>query len=567
MLRQVLDTVPDFWLLISAAVVSFVLVLPSVWLIRRFVPATREGFHAEISAPMLGVVAALFGLLLAFVIIIAYQNFLDADANVTRAADALSSIVRDSEAFPGNGGANVQAAVGSYVRAVVNDEWPQTKQGHQSVLASGGLDAVGAAIQMVNPKSPAQVAFYDDAVTQLNAAVAARRDRLRSVAGGIPSAIGVLILFSSFVIIGYAVLVGSPNFWFHVLGPAAIAMVIAISLVVLVDLSYPFSGSLSISSDPYRSESLAQFFTTPASNQVGLSTSTGGLNDRGFNDLAYRSLLRAEALGVQGDVVLAHSPADYIPNLTALAQNGFSFVIAVGFDQSQAMATVAKEFPKTHFAIVDASSADVGNLPNVEGLLFREQEAGYLAGYAAGLAAKDRGGKAVSTVGGQKLPPVDRYIAGFQAGAKASFPGVKTLNGYSQDFSNPAKCEKVALDQISAGSVVVFQVAGGCGIGALDAAKEQGVWAVGVDADQGKVGPYVLTSALKRVDTAVFDAIQTAQAGKFQGGRDVVYGIAVGGVGIGKFSPKTPTGIAAATRKVEVQMKAGKITNIPTTVK
>jgi basic membrane protein A and related proteins len=518
---------------------------------------------------MLGVVAALFGLLLAFVIIIAYQNFLEADANVTRAADALSSIVRDSEAFPGSGGDNVRAAVGSYVRAVVNDEWPQAKNGHQSVLASGGLDAVGATLQMVNPKSPAQVAFYDDAVTQLNAAVAARRDRLRSVAGGIPRSIGVLILFSSFVIIGYAVLVGSPSFWFHVLGPAAIAMVVAVSLVVLVDLSYPFSGSLSISAEPYKSGSLAQFFTTPASSsfQVGLSTATGGLNDRGFNDLAYVGLLRADALGVQGDVVIANSPADYIANLTALARNGYGFVIAVGFDQSRAVATVAKRFPTTHFAIVDASSADVGSPPNVEGLLFREQEAGYLAGYAAGLAAKDRGGKTVSTVGGQKQPPVDRYIAGFQAGAKASFPGVTTLNGYSQDFSNPAKCEKVALNQISAGSVVVFQVAGGCGLGALDAAREQGIWGIGVDADQGYVGPYVLTSALKRVDTAVFNAIQTAQAGKFQGGRDVVYGIDVGGVGIGKFSPKTPAGIAAATRKVEAQMKAGKITNIPTIVK
>src|SRR5262249_6715558 len=168
------------------------------------------------------------------------------------------------------------------------------------------------------------------------------------------------------------------------------------------------------------------------------------------------------------------------------------------------------------------SNADEGNLANVEGLLFREQEAGYLAGYAAGLAAKDRGGKAVSTVGGQKQPPVDRYIAGYQAGAKAAFPGVQTLNGYSNDFSIPAKCKEVALNQIAAGSVVVFQVAGGCGLGALDAAKERGVWGIGVDADQGYLGTYVLTSALKRVDTAVYNAIKEAQAGNFKGGRDVV---------------------------------------------
>jgi basic membrane protein A len=308
--------------------------------------------------------------------------------------------------------------------------------------------------------------------------------------------------------------------------------------------------------------------TSSSTFKVGLSTDTGGLNDRSFNHLAYLGLLRAEKkLGVQGRVILANSSADYIPNLTALAQQGYNLIIGVGFTEIQAMAVVAKQFPKTHFAIVDVSNADEDNLPNVEGLLFREQEAGYLAGYAAGLAAKDRSGKVVSSVGGQKQPPVDRYIAGFQAGAKAAFPGVETLNGYSQDFSNPSKCKEVALNQIAAGSVVVFQVAGGCGLGALDAAKEQSVWGIGVDADQGYIGPYVLTSALKRVDTAVYDAIETAQAGKFQGGRDVVYGIDHNGVGIGKFSPKAPAGLAGAVRKVEAQMKAGKITNIPTVVK
>ncbi len=310
--------------------------------------------------------------------------------------------------------------------------------------------------------------------------------------------------------------------------------------------------------------------TTTASStfKVGLSTDTGGLNDRSFNHLAYVGLLRAESkLGVQGRVILANSSADYIPNLTALAQQGYNLIIGVGFTEIQAMAAVAKQFPKKHFAIVDVSNADENGLPNVEGLLFREQEAGYLAGYAAGLAAKDRSGKIVSSVGGQKQPPVDRYIAGFQAGAKAAFPGVETVNGYSQDFSNPSKCKEVALNQIAAGSVVVFQVAGGCGLGALDAAKEQSVWGIGVDADQGYIGPYVLTSALKRVDTAVYDAIETAQAGKFQGGRDVVYGIDTNGVGIGKFSPKAPAGLAAAVRKVEAKMKAGKITDIPTVVK
>jgi basic membrane protein A len=144
---------------------------------------------------------------------------------------------------------------------------------------------------------------------------------------------------------------------------------------------------------------------------------------------------------------------------------------------------------------------------------------------------------------------------------------VKTVNGYSQDFEIQAKCKEIALNQIAGGSVVVFQVAGGCGLGALDAAKEKKVWGVGVDADQGYLGSYVLTSALKRVDTSVFDSIKEAKEGKFRGGKDAVYGLDVDGVGIGKFSAAAPKGIPAKIKQVEQQIKDGKITNIPTIVK
>jgi basic membrane protein A len=239
----------------------------------------------------------------------------------------------------------------------------------------------------------------------------------------------------------------------------------------------------------------------------------------------------------------------------------------VGFTEIDALKAVAKQFPKTHFAIVDVSNADEGGLKNVEGLLFKEQEAGYLAGYAAGLAAKAEHGKAVSSVGGQKQPPVDRYIAGFQAGAKAADPGIETLNDYSNDFTAQPKCKEAALRQIAAGSVVVFQVAGGCGLGALDAAHERNVWGIGVDADQGYLGPYVLTSALKRVDTAVFDAIKDAKGGHFKGGQDAVYGLDQDGVGIGKFSVNAPAGIAAKVAKVKADIASGKIKDIPTVVK
>jgi basic membrane protein A len=271
---------------------------------------------------------------------------------------------------------------------------------------------------------------------------------------------------------------------------------------------------------------------------------------------------------VQGRVIEAESTADYVPNLTALARQGYDLIIGVGFTEIQAMGNVASKAPDSHFAIVDVSHKDLTGQPkNVEGLLFHEEQVGYLAGYAAALAAKAAGGNTVSSVGGQKQPPVDRFIAGYQAGAKKAVPGIQTLNAYSQDFVDQAKCKEIALDQIAQGSKVVFQVAGGCGLGALDAAKEKHVWGIGVDADQSFLGPHILTSAEKGVDTAVFLAIKDASEGNFRGGTDAVYGLDKEGVGLGKFSPRAPAGIEEKTKKIEQQIREGKIQNIPTVVK
>jgi basic membrane protein A and related proteins len=301
--------------------------------------------------------------------------------------------------------------------------------------------------------------------------------------------------------------------------------------------------------------------------RVGLITDIGGLNDRGFNHLAYVGLQRAQKqLGVKGRVVQSESPSEYIPNLSALARQGYDLVIGVGFTEIQAMTAAAKRFPGTHFAIVDVSNADVGKPKNVEGLLFHEEQVGYLAGYAAALAAKQDGKNTVSSVGGQKQPPVDRFIAGYQAGAKKAVPGISTPNAYSQDFANQAKCKEIALNQIAAGSDVVFQVAGGCGLGVIDAAGEKKVWAIGVDADQSYLGTQVLTSATKGVDTAVFLSIKDAKEGHFKGGQDAVYGLGQEGVGLGKFSTKAPKDIEPQVRKIEEQIKSGKIKDIPTTV-
>ena len=263
MLRGLIDHVPT-WLLLVVLVGALVgIVLLIVWLIRRLVPPVREGFDAEVSSQMLGVVAALFGLLLAFIVVIAYQNFGDTQNNVGNEADALASVVRDSGAFPQAGRERIRNAVALYVRTVVDDEWPRMHNGKDSARASAAVGGIYTALQGVEPKGPRQVAFYDDSVQQLSTALVARRNRLDEAAGGLPWIIVVLLLVGSIVIIGYTVFVGSRSFWFHAIGAGAIALVLGLSLVVLLDLSYPFSGNLSVSSAPFRSGALAQFF--PAS--------------------------------------------------------------------------------------------------------------------------------------------------------------------------------------------------------------------------------------------------------------------------------------------------------------
>ena len=302
--------------------------------------------------------------------------------------------------------------------------------------------------------------------------------------------------------------------------------------------------------------------------KVGLLTDKGQLNDRGFNELAYNGLKRAEReLGVQGRVLQAATAADYVPNMASLVRQDYDLIIGVGFAQGDAVAKAASRFPDTKFEIIDVDQSGLPGKPtNVVGLLFKEEQVGFLAGYAAGLAEKRQlGGRVVSSVGGMKEPPVDRFIAGYRAGAQEAFRGVKVLNAYSQDWDDVAKCKELALNQIEQGSGVVFQVAGGCGLGALDAAKQKHVWGIGVDADQSFLGPHVLTSALKRVDAAVFSTIKSVQDGSWKGGRNLVFGLSQNGVGLGTFSPKVPQEDRAAIDEIAKQIAAGDI-RIPTSL-
>jgi basic membrane protein A and related proteins len=301
--------------------------------------------------------------------------------------------------------------------------------------------------------------------------------------------------------------------------------------------------------------------------KVGLVTDIGGLNDRSFNALANKGLQDAKAqLGIQGRVITSDQNSDYVPNLSTLAQQKYDLVIGIGFLMAEAVNTVATRFPDTKFAMVDSSQAALKDKPtNVEGLLFAEQEAGYLVGYLSGLYAKEKGFDTISSVGGQKIPPVDHYIAGYQAGAKAANPDIKTLNGYSQDFVDQAKCKEIALDQIERGAGIVFQVAGQCGLGAIDAAKQEGKQGIGVDADQGYLGAHVLTSATKKVDVAVFQTIKSVQDDAFAAGKDTLFDLKNDGVGIGKISSEGAS-LDSQLDPIKEQITGGEL-EIPDTVK
>ena len=302
--------------------------------------------------------------------------------------------------------------------------------------------------------------------------------------------------------------------------------------------------------------------------KIGLVTDIGGLNDKSFNHLAYVGLQKAvQDFGVKGDVTESHSGDDYIPNLTNFASKNYDLVIGVGFLMQEAIGTVSGQFPNVHFAIIDGAGTDAnGNdlkHTNVQSLLFREQDAGAMVGVISGWLEKNGQAKknqhVISAVGGVSIPPVNHYIAGYKWAATMEDPSIKVLVGYSNDFTDPAKCKSVAQSQINQKSDIVFQVAGGCGLGALQAAGQAGVYSIGVDADQKDADPSVIASALKKVDVATYDAIQAVVKGNFQSGVST-FDIQNGGAGYQADNLTIPAALQAELDKVQGEIKSGQLT-------
>lgn len=275
--------------------------------------------------------------------------------------------------------------------------------------------------------------------------------------------------------------------------------------------------------------------------RIGLVTDVGKVTDGTFNQFAYEGLKRAEKdLGVEVNFIETVNSADYEKNIDQFATQGYDLIIGVGFLMGDAIKAAAAKYPDVRFAIVDYAYDET--IPNVRGLVFAEDEAGYLVGAMGALVSKT--GK-IGVVGGVEIPPVQKYVMGYEKGAKSVNPDIQVLQVYIPSFTDPGQGAEAAKNQIAEGADVIFGAGGQTGSGGIQEAANQKVWAIGVDQDEynttfkGGPAPYLLTSGLKRVDNAVYDTIKSLVDGTFEGGL-YVGTAANGGVDYAEFHDANP---------------------------
>ena len=308
---------------------------------------------------------------------------------------------------------------------------------------------------------------------------------------------------------------------------------------------------------------------------ASLVSDIGKFNDRSFNQSQLEGLKRAQKeLKIKIKPLQSNSTSDYVPNMSAAVRARSNITIAAGFLLADTLETIAKQFPGSKFAITDycakgAKQCITGsvlkeNHPNIMGLDYAANQSGCLVGYLAAEMVKKQGGKQViGAVGGIHIPPVDIWIAGYKFCAKLYNPKIQVLVGYSGDFVKSDLCKTVAENQIAQGAKVLFQVAGGCGLGTLTAAAQAGIWGIGVDKDQYKDAKRVLTSGVKKVGLGVFQVIKATKEGKFRGNKDLQFTLKNGGMGVGKINPAVPKKFITAMNKIKTRIIKGKL-KVPT---
>ena len=255
--------------------------------------------------------------------------------------------------------------------------------------------------------------------------------------------------------------------------------------------------------------------------KVGIVLSIGGLGDKSFNDSAYRGLENAKKdLGIEFKYVEPASPTEDEGFLREYAEAGYDLVIATGFLMKDATEKVAKDFPNVKFALID----EVSTLPNVSSLVFAEDQGSFLVGALASMMSKTGN---VGFVGGMEIPLIQKFQKGYEMGAKYVNKDVKVGVLYtsgSNPFNDPVRGKENALSLIKQGADVVYHAAGGTGIGVIEAAKEAKVFAIGVDSNQDGIAQgTVLTSMMKYVDVAVYNAVKSVKEGTFKSWRTKIW--------------------------------------------
>lgn len=294
-------------------------------------------------------------------------------------------------------------------------------------------------------------------------------------------------------------------------------------------------GALLSSALPARQDTAASSTASVSSSfRVGLVFDVGGRGDKSFNDSAWLGLDRAQReLGVTAEIVEPSGSEDREAAMRLFAARGFDLVVGVGFIFSTDMNIVARDFPATDFACVDYFPPADGNIPpNVAGLVFREEEGSFLVGAVAGLVSRNH---AVGFVGGMDVPLIRKFEAGYTAGVHYVCPECRVHAAFAgttpEAFKDPAKGEALATSQVSAGADVIFHASGTTGLGVFEAARDMGVSAIGVDADQYDEMPgVIITSMVKRVDVVVFDVIERTLHHQFAGGMHA-FGVKDNGIG------------------------------------
>jgi basic membrane protein A len=247
---------------------------------------------------------------------------------------------------------------------------------------------------------------------------------------------------------------------------------------------------------------------------VTMVTDTAGLGDQSFNDITHKGGEDAAAqYGITFGAIESQNEADYVPNITQAAESG-QLVIATGFLLADSVNEVAPLFPDTNFLLIDA----VAEQPNVESVLYKENEGGFLGGVLAGLFTTTG---IIGVVGGERIPPVYRYENGFVAGVRSVNPAAQVIISYADSFGDPVLGKELTLAQFNQGADIVLPIAGATGVGSFDAAVEKGpgFWIIAADADQAHLGPdNQLATIAKKIDVTVLEAVGRVVDDSFAGG-------------------------------------------------